>query len=375
MLHRLTLRVLPQLTLAVTEPDIRTRKRWVMFVIGFVAFALYRLAKALVPLEHPLVLLAVAGAIGAVTAGVSYGIGRRASFTSFAGWADYETPQRWIWLLGWVGGVYGVQLALLVLALLQLCVNYDFLKHPDGPAMMAIIIPCTAVARDAIEIGHVRWLESQGRSFLTFPDGGSLWAFVAREPQAVGRWAAIGVLLCCVGVWAVKMVFPAMDATTLVLLQMAIVTLVGGTVSLCAYLDGLSRPRPWWTLWQQTSTWELLTFWFWPGLAFAATYFFVAYGVGEFVARVPRESTAVAVSIGMTVGALMGGYSHYLGARRAFEHRIAASVPATMLRCPFIAGILGGAKPTPGAVPPPFVSGEPAGLTAAPHAITLERVP
>ncbi len=76
-------------------------------------------------------------------------------------------------MAGWIGFVYGVQLSLLVLALLWL-VGYDYLKHPDGPAMMAIIIACTAVARDAFEIGHVRKMALMGRPFPTFPNGMAL---------------------------------------------------------------------------------------------------------------------------------------------------------------------------------------------------------
>jgi hypothetical protein len=79
------------------------------------------------------------------------------------------------WILAWIGFVYGVQLSLLVLALLWL-VGYDYAKHPNGPAMMAMIIPSTAVARDAFEIGYVRWLEASGRPFVTFPDGAGLRA-------------------------------------------------------------------------------------------------------------------------------------------------------------------------------------------------------
>ena len=45
MLHRMALRVLPSLSLAVTEDAVRKQKRIVMFVPGVVAFGIYRLAK------------------------------------------------------------------------------------------------------------------------------------------------------------------------------------------------------------------------------------------------------------------------------------------------------------------------------------------
>ena len=68
MLHRMALRVLPSLSLAVTEDAVRRQKRWVMFVPGLVAFGVYRLAKHVVPLTEPVVLLLVSGMVGLVTA-------------------------------------------------------------------------------------------------------------------------------------------------------------------------------------------------------------------------------------------------------------------------------------------------------------------
>ena len=62
MLHRMALRVLPSLSLAVTDDAVRKRKRLVMFVPGLVAFGVYRLAKHVVPLTEPMVLLAVSSA-------------------------------------------------------------------------------------------------------------------------------------------------------------------------------------------------------------------------------------------------------------------------------------------------------------------------
>ena len=63
MLHRMALRVLPSLSLAVTEEAVRKKKRIVMFVPGLIAFGVYRLAKHLVPIAEPLVLLAVSALV------------------------------------------------------------------------------------------------------------------------------------------------------------------------------------------------------------------------------------------------------------------------------------------------------------------------
>lgn len=352
MLHRLALRVLPQLSLTVTEPEIRTRKRWVMFVVGFVAFAAYRLAKQVVPLSEPTVLLACAAVVGAVTAALSYAIGRRVGPGHLL---QVETPRRWAWLLGWVGAVYGVQLALLVLALLQITVGYDFLQHPDGPAMMAIIIPSTAVSRDAVEIGHLRWMESQGRSFLTFPDGSSLRALLMSAPRLLLGWAALGFLLSGLLTWMASHV-TIVGASALA--QLLVATALAAAVALCAYLAGLSAPAPWFVRWRQSQWFELAKFWWWPGLAFAATYLLVLYGAAVFLLRWAPLSTSQFMVMSGAVGALMAGYCYYLGVRRAFEDRIQSQVPASVLRCPFVTGLLamqvGGGKKPP--MPPELVA-------------------
>ena len=182
MLHRMALRVLPSLSLAVTEETVRKQKRIVMFVPGLVAFGVYRLVKHLVPISDPLVLLTVSSLVATVTSVLAYRIGRSAPWSVIV----REDGARLLsWLAGWIGAVYGIQLSLLVLTLLWI-MNYDYLQHPDGPAMMAIIISCTAVARDAFEIGHVRKLSLLGRPFLTFPDGEPLRALVQRQGLAIG---------------------------------------------------------------------------------------------------------------------------------------------------------------------------------------------
>ena len=179
MIHRLALRVVPRLALAVTADSVRKRKRWVMLASGLVAFLIYRLLKLVVPLSDPLILLAVSGLLSAVTAGCVYGLGRGESPTAI--WKE-DGVRRLSWVVGWIGFVYGVQLSLMVLALLKVFVNYDFLVHPDGPAMIAILIACTSVARDAFEIGHVRRIQRQGEPILTFPDGAPLRALFLERP-------------------------------------------------------------------------------------------------------------------------------------------------------------------------------------------------
>jgi len=66
MLHRLSLRVLPQLNLLVTDQPVRKRKRLVMLAPGLVAFGIYRLLKDVLPLSEPLVLLGLSGCVSAL---------------------------------------------------------------------------------------------------------------------------------------------------------------------------------------------------------------------------------------------------------------------------------------------------------------------
>ena len=239
MLHRMALRVLPSLSLAVTEDSVRKKKRIVMFVPGLVAFVVYRLAKLLLPLSEPFVLLAVSGLVSLVTALLAYRVGRA---TAWGKIVREDGGRLLLWLGGWIGFVYGVQLSLLVLALLWL-VGYDYLKHPDGPAMMAIIIACTSVARDAFEIGHVRKMALMGRPFPTFPDGAALRTMVGNHAMEFGPWVAVGLV---VGALGPSLGHFAEANQVAALIQLSAVAVLGGGVALCAYFGGL-RPQTSWT--------------------------------------------------------------------------------------------------------------------------------
>jgi hypothetical protein len=346
MLHRMALRVLPSLALAVTEGSVRKRKRWAMFVPGLVAFAVYRAAKHFLPLADPLVLLTVSGCISAATAVGSYLVGRRASVGQV--WRE-DGLYRLAWLIGWVGFAYGVQLSLMVLALLKLLVNYDFLQHPDGPAMMAIIIACTSVARDAFEIGHVRLLQRQGEPVVTFPDGAGFRDAVASHTGQMARWAvlpAIGGAAVAVGLGAVH------DLTATGLAQLVVVTLCAGSLAVWAYLAGERRPGGWHAVMNRASWVELFRYWWWPGLAFAATYYLSWAGLVIFVAQADVSSSLMRGTMAGAVAGMMGAYGYYLGHRRHVENQLRQIVPPSLLRCPFVMGILS-KQPTLGQGGPP----------------------
>ena len=338
MLHRLALRLLPSLTLAVTEEPVRKRKRWVMMAPGLVAFVVYRAAKLVVPLSDPLVLLAVSGLISAVTAVWAYRVGRARPLALV--WRE-DGIGRFVWLSGWIGFTYGVQLSLLVLALLKILAHYDFLHHPDGPAMMAIIIACTSVARDAFEIGYVRRLQQDGKPILTFPDGEIFRRYLREQPYQALRWAFLGAVTCVIVAVAATRV--PMGETELA--QFLVVTLMAGTMTLMAYMAGEQRPGGWQARLSVVAWSELFRFWWWPGLAFAATYYLVVSGIVTFVLRLETETLWLQGLTAGLVASLMAVYSYFLGGRRYQEDRIHQVVPPSLLRCPFVMGLL--SKKTP----------------------------
>ena len=276
----------------------------------------------------------VSGLISLVTALIAYRVGRA---TAWGRIVREDGSRLLLWLGGWIGFVYGVQLSLLVLALLWF-VGYDYLKHPDGPAMMAIIISCTSVARDAFEIGHVRKIALMGRPFPTFPDGEALRTMVGNVSKGLVPWVAIGLLVGSLGASLGHLVEDDQGAA---LVQLSVVAVLGGVVALCAYFGGL-RPQASWTQGLlQTKAGELLKYWWWPGLSFAATYYLVAAGCVIFLLREPGIPTLHAMANGGVVTGMMALYCYYLGSRRRVEEQQGHTMSSALLRCPFVMGILG----------------------------------
>ena len=334
MLHRMALRVLPSLSLAVTEASVRKQKRIVMFVPGLVAFGVYRGVKQVVTLSDPLTLLTVSSIVACMTALVAYRVGRTTAWPTLVredGWRMLG------WLAGWIGAVYGVQLSLLVLALLWL-VGYNYLEHPDGPAMMAVIISSTAVARDAFEIGHVRKLAVAGRPFVSFPDGTALRELLRLKNSGVAVWIAGGLVVG--SIVALPGSFSA-DEHLAAVGQLFGVTIAGGGFALCAYFAGLSRSGSWWDSLRRTSASELLKYWWWPGMAFSSTYYLVIMGLLLFLERQPSIAMTRAMMGSALVTSMMGLYGYYLGYRRHTEDQQRPELSPEMLRCPFVMGILG----------------------------------
>jgi hypothetical protein len=91
----------------------------------------------------------------------------------------------------------------------------------------------------------------------------------------------------------------------------------------------------------QTKAGELLKYWWWPGLSFAATYYLVAAGCVIFLLKEPGIPTAYAMASGGFVTGMMALYCYYLGFRRQVEEQQGQTMSSALLRCPFVMGILG----------------------------------
>jgi hypothetical protein len=206
---------------------------------------------------------------------------------------------------------------------------------------MAIIIACTSVARDAFEIGYVRRLQQDGKPILTFPDGEVFRRYLRAQPYQALRWACLGAATCLISAVAATRV--PIGQTELV--QFVVVTLVAGTVTLMAYMAGEQRPGGWQARLSVVAWSELFRFWWWPGLAFAATYYLVVSGIVTFVLRLDTETLWLQGLTAAMVAGLMAVYSYFLGGRRYQEDRIHQIVPPSLLRCPFVMGFL--SKKTP----------------------------
>ena len=333
MLHRMTMRVVPALTVAVTEEGFRKRKRILMLFPGLVAFVLYRGLKSLSWHDDVVSLLVAGGMFSTVVALVSYAYGRECRLVELIRGEDVRNLA-WVGLR--IGFLYAVQLSLMVLALLKVA-TYSYFEHPDGPAMMALIISSTSVARDAFEIGHVRFLQQQGRPFVTFPDGQALWTLLTGRRDL---WAApVAVATLAAGLVYAGLVMVAPVAAT-DLGQLGIIGVLVGMACTLTFVQGLQPAMTAWEGLMQYSWRELLKFFVWPGMTFGWTYYLIALGAIGFLLAIPNPSVWTRVLITAGIGGLMGLYGYYLGRCRWQEEKLHATISPSLLRCPFIVGIL-----------------------------------
>ncbi len=332
MLHRMTMRVVPTLTLAVTEDGVRKRKRILMLFPGLVAFVLYRGLKVMAWHDDLVVLLLASGLFSAVVALVAYAYGRERRFVELIRERDFQSLS-WVGLR--IGFLYAVQLSLMVLALLKVA-TYNYVEHPDGPALIALIIASTSVARDAFEIGHLRLLQ-QGQPFVTFPDGKALWAFVTGRGDL---WAApVAAATLAVGLAYMGLVAIAPIVAT-DLGHLGVIGILAGMACTLAFVQGLQPTMTVWEGLMQYSWRELLRFFMWPGVAFGWTYYLITLGAISFLLAVPYPPIWIRVLVTAGIGGLMSLYGYYLGRSRWQEEKLHATISPSLLRCPFILGIL-----------------------------------
>ena len=332
----MTMRVVPALTVAVTEAEVRKRKRLLMLFPGVIAFVLYRGLKVMAWHTEIMALLVAGGLFSAVVAIAAYAYGRQRGIRDLI---REEGVRDLLGVGARIGFLYAVQLSLMVLALLKVFSlgAYSYLQHPDGPAMMALIIASTSVARDAFEIGHLRLLQQQGRPFLTFPDKQGLWALVTGRADLWGApvaWATLAVGLAYAGL---ALLVPSAGTDLGHLVAVGVFVGAAGTL---VYLQGL---QPSTTLRQRLTpySWrELLRFFLWPSLTFGWTYYLIVLGVTNFMLLVPDPSWWWRVLMTAGIGGLMSLYCYYLGRARWQEEKLHATIPPSLLRCPFILGML-----------------------------------
>src|SRR5207253_3015623 len=204
-----------------------------------VAFALYRGLKAAAWHEDIVALLCASGLFSSLLALAAYAYGRERPFVDVLREDDLRT-QAWVALR--IGFLYAVQLSLMVLALLEVA-TYSYWDHPDGPAMMALIIASTSVARDAFEIGRLHFLQQQGRAFETFPHGKALWGFVAGRSGLWARHAAITFLVVALSYMGLTTVDPILKTD---LGRLGIIGILSGMACTLAFVHGL---KPAITIW------------------------------------------------------------------------------------------------------------------------------
>jgi hypothetical protein len=307
-----------------------------MLFPGVLAFGLYRGHHLAGWHDHVLVLLAASGVFSTVVALVAYAYGRERRMIELA----REAGLRLVWFGLRFGFFYAVQLSLMVLALLKV-LSYTYTDHPDGPALMALIIAATSVSRDTFEMGHLHLLREQGRPFLICPDAKGFSALLGGHAKV---WAVPGTIAAAAAGIAYLGLASVIPWAQTDLGQLMVIGVLVGAAGTVAYLKGL---HPSLTLWQSVShySWsELARFFLWPGVAFGCTYDLILLGITSYLVLVPSPPLAWRVLVAASIAGLMSFYCYHLGECRRQEEKLHAPVAPSVLRCPFVLGILSSKK-------------------------------
>jgi len=89
---------------------------------------------------------------------------------------------------------------------------------------------------------------------------------------------------------------------------------------------------------------ELLRFFLWPGMTFGWTYYLIADGAISFLVGVPDPPVWVRLLVTAGAAGLLSLYGYYMGRSRWQEETLHVTIPASLLRCPFISSILASKK-------------------------------
>ena len=126
--------------------------------------------------------------------------------------------------------------------------------------------------------------------------------------------------------------------------QLLVIGLLAGAAGTVAYLQGLHPSLTLGQSFSQYSWAELLRFFLWPGVAFGWTYDLILLGVTSYLIPIPIHPLAWHVLVAASTAALLSLYCYYLGRCRLKEEKLKVSLAPSMLRCPFILGILSSRK-------------------------------
>ena len=203
--------------------------------------------------------------------------------------------------------------------------------------MMAIIIACTSVTRDAFEIGVVRQMEQWGQKMVTFPDGTAFRRWVQFEPVTLGRWVGLAVLIGIVSSLALTF---SLEIGRNPIAQIILLSVILGSVALVTFFSSESKSGDWWERAKGVGSFQSMRFWIWPCFTFAATYYLVQVGIVDFLVKSPLPNVLVHAGIAGTTAGLMTCYFFYLGRRKLFEGQSLDEVPENLQSCPFVMGIL-----------------------------------
>ena len=200
--------------------------------------------------------------------------------------------------------------------------------------MMAMIIPCTSVTRDAFEIGLVQRLAREGTVVPTFPNGEALRTWIPQQLPVAMKWGGVALVAGAMSSW---MLYGVGLESWQSILQSVVVPIIVASISLLAFFDGEALYKKGERR-QRSHTWlGCLWFWLWPSLTFALTYFLVMVGMASYVFRFEHISQWGYVAMAGSTGGIMALYSLYLGWRKSYEEQL-VTIPENIQRCPFVMG-------------------------------------